>query len=245
MTSSQEVEKEINTDDSSADGQLDLEFPETDVTLLVEGRKIHVSKAVLSQHSPVFKAMFSGNFKESKQKEVPLHDKKFQDVVEFLRSFYPNMKHKLTEHNVLQVLPLAHEYQSSLVDDCEEFMVDMCKPGTNLTVTTLLDYIIAAEKYDLHTLMDVAMTFCAHVDYYLLNGNIITRDYDAVRRKYLYKQTTDTSISTKFKNIGLEHRHKIAELRVKFLEMYKRKRSSGDPITEDYSLMLSEKSDQE
>lgn len=35
-----------------------LAFPETDVTLVVEGQKIHVNKSVLSAHSPVFDTMF-------------------------------------------------------------------------------------------------------------------------------------------------------------------------------------------
>lgn len=43
-------------------------FPETDVTLVVEGRKFHVNKAVLSEHSPVFNAMFKSQFTEELQR---------------------------------------------------------------------------------------------------------------------------------------------------------------------------------
>ena len=71
-------------------------FPETDVTLVVEEQKFHVSRAVLSQHSPVFKAMFNGHFKESTEKEIVLEDKKAEQFKEFLKSFYPNMKYSLT-----------------------------------------------------------------------------------------------------------------------------------------------------
>ncbi|XP_062574910.1 kelch-like protein diablo isoform X2 [Saccostrea cucullata] len=243
MTSSQEVEKEINTDDSSADGQLDLEFPETDVTLLVEGRKIHVSKAVLSQHSPVFKAMFSGNFKESKQKEVPLHDKKFQDVVEFLRSFYPNMKHKLTGHNVLQVLPLAHEYQSPLVDDCEDFMISMCKPGTSLTVMSLLDYIIAAEKYALEKFLDTAVEFCSHIDFDLLNGKTFQRKAKPSNsvgpNTWIYGVQETKFISAKFFEIDLKTRHAISVRRLQVLEMDKRKMKNREGTEKEYDIQLS------
>ena len=71
-------------------------FPETDVTLVVEDQKFHVSRAVLSQHSPVFNAMFNGHFKESTEKEIVLEDKKAEHFKEFLKSFYPNMKYSLT-----------------------------------------------------------------------------------------------------------------------------------------------------
>lgn len=70
-----------------------LAFPETDVTLVVEGQKIHVNKAVLSEHSPVFDTMFKSQFKESTAKEILLEGKKAEDVVEFLSCFYPKMKH--------------------------------------------------------------------------------------------------------------------------------------------------------
>lgn len=72
-----------------------LAFPETDVTLVVEGQKIHVNKAVLSDHSPVFDTMFKSQFKESTAKEIILEDKKAEDVVEFLSCFYPKMKHPI------------------------------------------------------------------------------------------------------------------------------------------------------
>lgn len=75
---------------------VDLGFPDNDVILVVEGEKIHVNKAVLSEHSPVFNAMFKSKFKESTSKEIVLEEKKAVDVVEFLKSFYPNMKHPIT-----------------------------------------------------------------------------------------------------------------------------------------------------
>lgn len=74
---------------------VDPGFPETDVTLIVEDQKIHVNKAALSEHSPVFGTMFKSQFKERSAKEITLVDKKAADVVEFLKSFYPNMNHPI------------------------------------------------------------------------------------------------------------------------------------------------------
>lgn len=85
-----EVENQVNED------EVDLGFPCTDLILVVEGRKIHVNKTVLSEHSPVFNTMFNSEFKESTAEEIVLGDKKAGDVVEFLKCFYPNMEHPIT-----------------------------------------------------------------------------------------------------------------------------------------------------
>lgn len=87
------TEKEVKTKNKDINRTDDRAFPETDVILVVEDRNIHVNKAVLSQHSPVFDTMFKSQFKESTAKEIPLEDKKAEDVVEFLSCFYPKMKH--------------------------------------------------------------------------------------------------------------------------------------------------------
>lgn len=85
-----EVEDTVNEDD------VDLGFPDTDLILVEEGRKIHVNKNVLSDHSPVFNTMLNSKFKESTAEEIVLVDKIAGDVVEFLKCFYPNMKHPIT-----------------------------------------------------------------------------------------------------------------------------------------------------
>lgn len=90
------TEKEEKTKNEDIKLTNDRAFPETDVILVVEDQKIHVNKAVLSQHSPVFDTMFNSHFTERTAKEIPLVEKKADDVVEFLRCFYPNMKHPLT-----------------------------------------------------------------------------------------------------------------------------------------------------
>ncbi|XP_061166627.1 BTB and MATH domain-containing protein 38-like [Saccostrea echinata] len=198
----------------------DIGFPATDVTLVVEDKKIHVNKAVLSQHSPVFNAMFSGSFKESSTIVITLDNKKAKDFVAFLGCFYPNMNHTLTKNNVLQVLPLAHEYQSPLVADCEEFMISMCKPETSLTVTILLDYILVAEKYDLQKFLDTAAKFCADVDFDLLNGKKFEKDnaleWGMIPVGYTSKQTetVDKNIALKYLRIDPKTRLLIAENRL-------------------------------
>lgn len=59
-----------------------------DVILEVEGIKLYVRKQVLADNSPVFKRMLESDFKEKHQIEIPLPEKKCEDVEIFLRTFY-------------------------------------------------------------------------------------------------------------------------------------------------------------
>ncbi len=55
--------------------------------LVVEGEKLWVSREILADYSPVFEKMFFGDFKEAQDEieEIPLPEKKRDDVEEFLR----------------------------------------------------------------------------------------------------------------------------------------------------------------
>ncbi|GMS86108.1 hypothetical protein PENTCL1PPCAC_8283, partial [Pristionchus entomophagus] len=54
------------------------------IGLLIEGKKIYVSKQLLSIHSPVFHSMFYGNFDEKNKNEVELKDIAINDFIELL-----------------------------------------------------------------------------------------------------------------------------------------------------------------
>lgn len=62
------------------------------VILLVEDQKLYLHKEVLSVWSPVFKSMFTQDFKEKGMKEIELPDKKIDDFVELLHCLYPPIK---------------------------------------------------------------------------------------------------------------------------------------------------------
>lgn len=68
------------------------QFEETnevsDIALVVEGRELHVSKSVLMLHSPVFKTMFTADFKENNLKEIPLEERKYAVMVNLLDQSY-------------------------------------------------------------------------------------------------------------------------------------------------------------
>lgn len=213
-----------------------LAFPETDLTLVVEGQKFHVNKLVLSDHSPVFKTMFKSQFKESTANEIELKDKKAEDVAEFLNCFYPGKNRPVTAENVLQVLPIAHEYQSPLVTDCEDFMIAMCEPDKRLTVNTLLrllDYILVGEKYGLTSFIKAAVELCALIDFHILHG----REYKFTQMNGNSLESTNNKIPLKFSKIGIQTRYDISKRRLLCLEMYYR--SHPDPSGKDVTIPLS------
>ena len=61
----------------------------SDVVLVVEEKEIHVHSSFLSLVSPVFEAMFNGNFKEAQTRKVTLEGKSYDNVLYMLRMVYP------------------------------------------------------------------------------------------------------------------------------------------------------------
>jgi hypothetical protein len=74
----------------------DPDFPPTDIELLVEDRIIHLNKAVLKSHSPVFRTMLESDFMEKDADCILMEGKNYEDFIEFLQAFYPNKGHSIT-----------------------------------------------------------------------------------------------------------------------------------------------------
>ncbi|XP_052819522.1 uncharacterized protein LOC128245426 isoform X2 [Mya arenaria] len=122
-----------------------------DVNLLVDGQSIPVSRSVLSITSPVFRAMFQGDFKERVQGVIPLPGKNLDDVLTLLKCIYPDIMMTVTESVALAVLPLAEEYQMTLLKTkCED---------------TLLQSI--GQKFDDQKVKGGDMQYCANVSDFL------------------------------------------------------------------------------
>ena len=71
-------------------------WDESDVILVVEGEQFHVHRVLLSMHSPVFKAMFSSDFKEKDADVIPLSGKKSNEFLDLLYQVYPHQPENLT-----------------------------------------------------------------------------------------------------------------------------------------------------
>lgn len=116
-------------------------------------------------------------------------------------------------------------------------MSQMCKPDKGLTVSTLLDQILAGEKYGLTSFLEAAIEFNAHVDFELLNGTM-TIPKRVSYNKNVYDKTVDNSISLKFSKIDLKTRYKIAKKRLQKIEMDRKRGKNNDEVEEDYRIVL-------
>ncbi|XP_041370753.1 speckle-type POZ protein-like [Gigantopelta aegis] len=144
---------------------------ESDVVLIVEGNRLHVSKTVLSLASPVFKTMFESEFKEKTAKEIPLPGKKCADVVQFLLCIYPNTTNAINASNVDSVLPLADEYQvNHLKRRCGEYLLSSCQfeERPKPTHDHLLHTIFLADRYDLKGALSRALDLAIYRPYHIL-----------------------------------------------------------------------------
>ncbi|XP_061186699.1 uncharacterized protein LOC133194809 [Saccostrea echinata] len=96
----------------------------TDLTLIVEEKKIHVAKVVLMDASPVFRKMFTDDFKEKNAAEVHLPGKEYSSFVSFLRCICPREYVTLSESSIEDLLPIAHEYDVRCVlRKCEKWLL--------------------------------------------------------------------------------------------------------------------------
>ena len=71
-------------------------WEDSDMILMVEDEKFHVHRVILIVNSPVFKAMFKSEFKEATANEVPLPEKKANEVLDFLKQLYAQEREEIT-----------------------------------------------------------------------------------------------------------------------------------------------------
>ena len=93
----------------------------SDQILVVEGQELHVHRAVLGLWSPVFRAMFNSDFKETAQEKIELPGKRAELFTKFLLLLYsPDDSHLLDDgwvkeeayQSILIILDYAREYQT-------------------------------------------------------------------------------------------------------------------------------------
>ena len=88
-------------------------WEDSDLTLVVEGERFHVHRLILSMNSPVFKAMFKSQFKEASSEEIPLPEKKANEVLDLLKHVYS--KHFFEES--VEITSKALHFLRSILKD--------------------------------------------------------------------------------------------------------------------------------
>ena len=137
----------------------------TDITLIVEDRKLYLNKAVLSYVSPVFNTMFHGDFEEKTKNEITLPGKNYKEFVNFLKCVHPATLAEITKQNIDDVLALADEYQvEQLKERCVSLLqrqLVQCCEKTKINNVDLMHCMMLADTYNLkqplETCLDIAV----------------------------------------------------------------------------------------
>ncbi len=117
-----------------------------DVKLQVEQKTIQAHRTVLSAASPYWKAMFTGNFRESSDKVVLVQDMGWNALKEIVSCIYTT-RLNVTCENVIDIFSAAHICQLGFIQDrCKTFMLENIKPSM------CFKYLEFAQKYDIEVL---------------------------------------------------------------------------------------------
>ena len=112
-------------------------WEDSDLILVVEDEKFHVHRLIMSMNSPVFRAMLKSQFKEANANEIPLPEKKANEILDILKRVYSKQFIEepvdITEGNVEHLLKLSDEYQiKHIFDACINFVETHPKTKQNV-----------------------------------------------------------------------------------------------------------------
>lgn len=122
-----------------------------DIVFIVQGKKLHFNKSVLSLCSPVFQVMFNGDFAEKKADRIPLPGKRYEDMVEFFKHIHPvyAAATEVKDGTLKSLLELSREYQVEHIrDKCRQFVCHQADTGS-LSADRLLYYIWIFNQFDI------------------------------------------------------------------------------------------------
>ncbi|GMT02086.1 hypothetical protein PENTCL1PPCAC_24260, partial [Pristionchus entomophagus] len=114
----------------------------SDVIMKIGGKKLHVSKELLAVHSPVFEAMFFGNYAENGKEEVEVKDVVYEEFLDLLSVIYPDSE-EIKGRTVLHILKLADRFQM------KDVMEQMKKHLTQSKEFNAAKKLLIADQYRL------------------------------------------------------------------------------------------------
>ncbi|PIC14808.1 hypothetical protein B9Z55_026988 [Caenorhabditis nigoni] len=122
-----------------------LQTDKTDAILVVERKKLHVNKALLSIHSDYFNTLFNSDFKEKSMPEIEIKDVKLEDFATLL-SFVHGNALKPSGSQVEKLLELSDRF---LLPSVKPYLEQLLINSDN----GRFEKLRIAEKYDLEELL--------------------------------------------------------------------------------------------
>ncbi|KAF8358486.1 hypothetical protein PRIPAC_93481 [Pristionchus pacificus] len=96
----------------------------SNIVLLVEGRRLHVSKQILSMCSPVFYSLFFGGFNETSKEEVEIKEVDYDQFLDFLNVLHPTTFTEILKRTVPYILALADRFQvDTVLEKAESYLI--------------------------------------------------------------------------------------------------------------------------
>ncbi|GMR38181.1 hypothetical protein PMAYCL1PPCAC_08376, partial [Pristionchus mayeri] len=93
------------------------------VNLIIGGKKLRVSKDFLGFHSPVFAALFFGDFVEKEKEEVEIKDVVYEEFIDLLLLIFP-VPDKINDSKLVHVLALADRFHmKQVLVESEEYLI--------------------------------------------------------------------------------------------------------------------------
>ncbi|KAF1754408.1 hypothetical protein GCK72_020969 [Caenorhabditis remanei] len=167
--------------------QFESNFAQTDKTdaiLLVDGRKLHINKALLSYHSDYFKNLFKWDFKEKSIPEFKIDDVDFEEFATLLSLIQENPIMP-TEDNAENILELAERFLLPTANrHVELFLIS--------TTIHRFEKIRIADKYRLMDLMDHGIQLFQNSGHfqYLKNATFYKNLADETKAKMTVYEST-------------------------------------------------------
>ncbi|PIC14811.1 hypothetical protein B9Z55_026991 [Caenorhabditis nigoni] len=161
------------------------ESNKTDAILVVQSKKLHVNKAILSYYSDYFNTLFNSDFKEKSMSEIEIKDVEFEDFAVLLSMTQPN-----------QILPTGIQNAEKLLELADRFLLPIAKHHLEIFLISTnlyqLGKIRIGEKYQLLELLENGIQQCDNAYYFKeLPGNSTYKELsDKTKVKLFYKMLT-------------------------------------------------------
>ncbi|GMT28975.1 hypothetical protein PFISCL1PPCAC_20272 [Pristionchus fissidentatus] len=119
----------------------------SDVVLIVEGKKLHVSRQILALRSAFFETLFYGDFKESMNSEININDVKLEEFLVIANLIY-GCDQEITGDNVEIVLKMADRFDvKGILEKAEDFL-------RRQATKDVKNVLCLADQYGMNSLRD-------------------------------------------------------------------------------------------
>ncbi|EGT45334.1 hypothetical protein CAEBREN_07689 [Caenorhabditis brenneri] len=205
----------------------------TDAVLVVDGKKLHVNKALLSYHSDYFNTLFNSEFKEKSMKEIPIEDVNFENFATLL-SLVQEKPLKINKGNAENLLDLSDRF---LLNAAKYAVGNVIKFSPEFT---RYEKLMLADKHKLEDLLEYALDLYnskqTFEDFYSKNRNFTTENLLKLGDQFLLRASKlhverfiiSSTDFTRHRKLVLADKYKLEDLLEHAIGLYTYKAAYED-----------------